>query len=120
MDLKSEIVYARKMVEAGVDGITAAWEKSGDRVVEPITTGRFWLPASIGAASGLVGVLLNRNRRSAAGFAIGGLIGSVLGFSAGMAWASREFSGEALKTAAGKVHTVLDARWLEHNPINYA
>ena len=120
MSLKSEIVYARKLVEAGLDGIASTWEKSGDRVVEPLTAARVWVPASIGAATGLVGVCLNRNRRSVSAFAVGGLLGSILGFSAGMAWASREFSGTAVKTAIGKVNTVRDARWLEHNPIDYA
>ena len=120
MSVKSEIGYARKLVGAGLSGIASAWEKSGDRVVEPITAGKIWVPAGIGAATGLIGVCLHRSRRSPSSFAIAGLLGSILGFSAVMAWSSREFSGTAVRTARDQVNTVRDARWLERNPIDYA
>jgi hypothetical protein len=120
MNVKSDLVYARKLVEAGVNGVATAWEKAGDRPLEPMTGSAVWMPAGIGAAAGLLSVCLNRNRRSASSLAAFGLLGSVLGFGAAVAWASRDFSGTAVRTARHKVNTLRDARWLEHHPIDYA
>lgn len=120
MGLKFEIDYATDLVKAGLNGVTSAWETSGDRVVEPLTKPAVWVPATIGAATGLVGVYFQRDRKRFSSFIVGGLIGSAVGLSAAVAWASREFSGSAVRGARDRVNTVRDTHWLAHHPIDYA
>ena len=59
-------------------------------------------------------------RRSASSVVIGGLLGSVVGWGAGVAWKSRHFAGAATTKAMRSIHAVRDAHWLEQNPIDYA
>jgi hypothetical protein len=113
---KSDIRYVRSLVEAGVGGAVTAWKGTGYRAFTPAVRGAVWAPAAVGAAIGVLSVFLNRNRRrSGSSVALGGLIGSALGFSAGAA-----FTGTAARAAVKNVNALRDAHWLEKNPIAYA
>ena len=76
-----------------------------------------WAPVAIGAVMGLLGATVTGRRKTVSRTAMGGLIGSVVGFSAGLAWTSGR---PAARAAARRVNAVRDARWLAMNPINYA
>jgi hypothetical protein len=117
--LASDIAYFRNMVKAGLDGITSARnERSG--IFTPRWKAAAWTPALVGAAIGALSTCFDKKRRSVPRAAIGGLVGSALGFGGGVAWASRSFTGTAARHAIRGVNNVRDARWLERNPINYA
>ena len=92
----------------------------GKRGFEPVLRNSVWVTTAIGGAVGALSVLLGRRRRSGYSTAFGGLVGSAIGFSGGVAWASRDFSGAVARSVIQKVTAARDARWLEKNPINYA
>jgi hypothetical protein len=117
--LKSDVKYAKNLVGAGLDGINSARKESDKRVFTPALARTVWAPVAIGAAVGVLAACLKCNRKSHHAV-VGGLVGSVLGFSGGVAWASRGITGAAARGAISKVNVVRDAHWLEKNPIAYA
>ena len=117
--LASDIAYLGNLIKAGLNGITSARnERSG--VFTPRWKAAAWTPALVGAALGALSTCFDKDRRSVPRAAIGGLVGSALGFGGGVAWASRGFTGTAARHAIRGVNNVRDARWLERNPIDYA
>ena len=118
--LESDVTYVRQLAEAGVDGVTAVWNGPGDRRLAPVVRNSVWVSAAIGGTVGALSALLVRRRRSGYGTALGGLVGSAIGFGGGVAWASRGFTGAIGRSVIQKVNGVRDARWLEKHPITYA
>ena len=116
--LGSDLRYARKMAAAGWTGIASARQEHNRNLLTPAGSA-VWIPAALGAGIGILSGLGAR-RRSASWVALGGFVGSILGFGAGVAWQSRHFTGSAARNAARHIGAVLDERWLERNPINYA
>jgi hypothetical protein len=108
------------LVGAGLDGIAIVRQESrGPVFTTPLQTVA-WTPTAIGATIGAVGARLIRREKGASGMAIGGLIGSLFGFGAALAWASRDFTGPAARKTLRGVNAVRDAHWLETHPITYA
>ncbi|HEY3837300.1 MAG TPA: hypothetical protein VGL72_12045 [Bryobacteraceae bacterium] len=107
--LKSEVIYARDMVKAGLDAAA-----SGEKAVTNLA------PAVLGVAVGVLGVYLGRKGRMGNRALLGGLIGGALGFSSGVVWGTREQARVGCINAAQSVQAVRDARWLEKNPVAYA
>ncbi len=118
--LEFELRYARNLVAAGRDGIAAAREECDGRMLSPSSKTAVLPPAVIGAGVGLLSGGLFGKRRSASRLAIGGVVGSVVGLGAGVAWQSRRFTTRAARNAARRIGIVADQRWLEKNPIDYA
>jgi len=119
--LFSDIAYFNNLVRAGMDGIASA--RNETHVTAVFTTSlknATWAAAALGAAVGVVSTCFDKDRRSVNRAAIGGLVGSMVGFAGGMAWASRRFTGTATRRAIRGVNSVCDARWLERHPIDYA
>lgn len=117
--LKSEVIYARDIVKAGLDAAVSV------RKSDPLDSlGRVsqsaLAPAAIGAAIGLLGVYLGRKGRPGNTVLVGCLVGGALGFTGGVAWGTRQRTKTCYKNAAHNVQVVRDARWLEKNPIAYA
>ena len=112
--------YAKQLIGAGLDGIAAARQESNGAIFTPPLQTVAWTPTAIGAMIGALGTRLIRRDKGASGAAIGGLIGSVFGFGAALAWASRDFTGPAARKTLRGVNTVRDAHWLESHPITYA
>jgi len=117
--LKSDAGYVRDLVGAGWAGIDSARRDSGEPWMTPAFKRTVWLPIAIGTAVG-VAAAYSKSSRKTRYAVLGGLLGSVVGFGAGVAWASRGVTGAAARNAISKVNTVRDARWLEKNPIAYA
>src|SRR3954454_19367611 len=112
--------YAKQLIGAGLDGIAAARQESNGAIFTPPLQTVALTPTAIGATIGALGSRLIRRDKGASGAAIGGLIGSVFGFGAALAWASRDFTRPAARKTVHGVNTVRDAHWLESHPITYA
>ncbi len=120
--LKSEVVYAREIVKAGLDAATSAGKKSpGENSfsLSRVSQGAL-APAALGAAVAVLGVYLGRKGRPGNAAVLGGLVGCALGFTGGIAWGTRERTGAAARDALHNVQAVRDAHWLEKNPVAYA
>jgi hypothetical protein len=120
LSLRSDLTYITCLTKAVLEGITTAPKGTAGRACTPILTAAVWTPMAIGAGIGVLGGSLSRKNRSGYRLAVGGLVGSVLGFGAGVGWTSRDFTGAVARTTIQKVNSVRDARWLEKNPIDYA
>jgi hypothetical protein len=118
--LKCDITYISHLTKAVFDGLTSAPKGTASRGFTPILTATAWTPTAIGAAVGVLSARLSRRHRSGYRVAVGGLVGSALGFGAGVAWTSRDFTGAVARSTIQKVNSVRDAHWLERNPIDYA
>ena len=114
--LQSELSYTRKIAAAGWEGIASAQRQHDGEIFQPAN----WTLAALGAGVGVLSGLVNRKRTSVSTMALGGLIGSFVGLGAGVAWGSRQFAGTAARNSTRLISGVLDARWLERNPIDYA
>ncbi|HUB79867.1 MAG TPA: hypothetical protein VMB03_13765 [Bryobacteraceae bacterium] len=113
--LESELSYARRIAGAGWESVISARQQ---KEIFPASTKAIWIAVAVGAG---VGVLSRLGKRSTAStVAIGALIGSVVGFGAGIAWESRQFTGAVARTAKREIGAVRDAHWLERHPIDYA
>jgi len=114
--MRFDLTYFKQLLGAGLDGIAAARQESHGRVLQTVD----WTPTAIGATIGALGTRLVRREKGASSVAIGGLIGSVFGFGAALAWASRDFTGPAARKTLRSLNAVRDAHWLETHPITYA
>lgn len=117
--IPSDIGYLKALIGAGLDGISSARQELGGRVLTPPLRSVVWKPAAIGATVGALGVRLTGNRKSSS-IAVGGLLGSLAGFAAALAWTSRRFAGSAARKAFDRVSATREAHWLAGHPIDYA
>ncbi len=114
-----DLAYLRALIRAGLEGISTARHELGGGVFTPPLTAAVWKPVAIAATVGALGTRLSGNRK-AGNIVVGGLVGSVVGFGAALAWTSRRFTSRAARTALRLVNTTRDAHWLEAHPIDYA
>lgn len=117
--LQSDIRYLKALVEAGVDGISSAKKELGGRILTRPLQAAAWPPMAIGATACALGTRLAGNRK-ASSIAVGGLIGSLAGLAAGLAWNSRRFAGCAARVVSQRVSATREERWLATHPIDYA
>jgi hypothetical protein len=117
--LQSDVTYVKDLIGAGWAGLDSGRRESGERVMTPAFKRTVWVPIAIGTAIGVLAACSKRSRKVHHAV-LGGLVGSVVGFGGGVAWASRGVTGAAARGAVDKVNTVRDARWLRKNPIAYA
>jgi hypothetical protein len=110
--------YLRQLVGAGIDGIAAARREQAGIFQPPLHTA-VWPPFAIGATVGALGTHLT-GKRKASTVAAGTVVGSLIGIGAALAWASRRFTGSAVRRATRNVNASRDLHWLETHPINYA
>lgn len=118
--LKSDFTYVRCLAKAVLDGVTSTPKGTATQIFTPVLSGTVWTSTAIGAAIGLLSASLSGKHRSGCGVVMGGVVGSALGFGAGVAWASRDFTGAVTRSTIEKINSVRDARWLEKNPIAFA
>jgi hypothetical protein len=117
--LESDLAYVRELLGAGADGIASARRELAGRVFTPPLHPAAWTPAAVGATVGLTARLMSK-RNSRSSVAMSGLVGTVLGFGAALAWTSRGFTALACRRAVRHVNATRDAHWLEAHPIDYA
>ena len=117
--LQSDVTYVKDLVGAGWAGIDSARKESREPLITPAFKRTVWLPIAVGTTLGVLAAYSKSSRKTRRAV-LGGLVGSVVGFGGGVAWASRRVTGAAARRAIGEVNTVRDARWLRKNPIAYA
>jgi hypothetical protein len=118
--LKSEVEYGRDLADSGLAGAREALD--GQPLSEIFTNSAraSWAPTAIGAAAGAVCSLLVQGRRpKAATVAALTLVGGVVGFTAGVAWQTRELSGGIARGAIRNTGPIRDSHWLDRHPINF-
>ena len=121
---KSNIDYGRKLLDSGLEGARAGegeylhgqslapfLEESARRALEP---------ATIGVFLGLLGGCTGNGQKSNSKTLLYGLLGGVIGFGVGVAWASRRLASSVASSAFKSMGKVRDEHWLENNPIDYA
>ncbi len=121
--VKSEIVYSRKLFEAGLNAAVAVRDGAPNQTLAPELVDAVrtaCLPAVIGAALGVLTLRLARKGRSGRGALVGGLVGAAIGFGGGFGFSLREVTAMIAQGAAKNLGVVRDAHWLEKHPINYA
>lgn len=122
---KSEVEYGLKLFNSGVEGARSGGEtflhgKSLEPFLEK-SVRNSWVPAVLGACLGVMASApYHRGRKSLArtlGFA---LLGSAIGFTAGVVWETRSLTGSVANGVLNNVNKVRDERWFAKHPIDYA
>jgi hypothetical protein len=122
--LKSEVVYGRDLAGSGWQGALNAWDTA--RRTEPVgemfsrSVRSSLAPTFVGAGVGALCALLVQRRKSSAPAAVAlGVVGGVVGFTACVAWETRQISSEVARGAMRKISSTRDSHWLGRNPINF-
>jgi hypothetical protein len=118
--LRPDVSYIRRLAEAGLDGVTSAWNAPCDRTVVSNASNAVWLTAAAGGLVGGISALMMGRRKSGYKTAFGVLVGGATGYGSGLAWKSRVFPTTIGRSVMRRVNAVRDERWLEKNPIDYA
>ena len=122
--LRSEMEYTRDLADSGWHGARSAWENLSEE--EPVSevlsrsarnsVAPTLMCAGLGA---LCALLIQRGRRNRPVAVVLGLAGGFLGFSAAVAWGTRELSSEVARGAWREMSTTRDSHWLDRHPINF-
>jgi hypothetical protein len=121
---KSEVEYGRDLAGSGWLGARTAW----DTVVqtEPVSklfsrsVRASWAPTVMGASVGALCALLVQRRKHSAPAAVAlGVVGGVVGFTACVAWETRQISSEVARGAMRQMNSTRDSHWLGKHPINF-
>ena len=122
--LKSEVEYGRNLAGSGWQGARTAW----DTVVQTEPVGKLlsrsvrasWAPTAVGIGVGALCALLVQRRKASAPVAVAlGITGGVVGFTACVAWETRQISSEVARGAMRQISSTRDSHWLDRHPINF-
>jgi hypothetical protein len=121
---KSEVEYTRDLADSGWTGALAAWESlSREQEVGQVLSrsARASLaPAMMGAGFGALCALFLQRKKPNRPIALAmGLAGGFVGFTAAVAWETRELSSEVARGAWRQMSTARDSHWLDRHPINF-
>lgn len=117
--LKSEVEYGGELVRCAVAGARTAGEPVGAVLARSARASWPWL--TVGASIGLLASCLGNRRKSRAGAAVCGvLLGAAVGFSANVAFSTRQLAEDSVRGAMRNINGVRDAHWLAKHPIDYA
>jgi len=122
--LKSEVEYGRNLAGSGWQGARTAADSmlNGEHVGEILgrSARDSWVPTVVGAGVGaLCAVLAQRRKTKTAAVVAMGVVGGVVGFTAGVAWETRQLSSGIARGALRKIGTTRDSHWLGKHPINF-
>jgi len=115
---KSEVIYARDIVKAGLDATASLGAEPAPDLARVSQSALGF--AILGASIGALGVYLGRKGRLGNTAILGSVVGGALGFTSGVAWATRDQTKRYYQAATHNVQGVRDAHWLEKNPVAYA
>jgi len=120
---KSELEYGRKVLDSGLEGARSGREAFlHGKPLTPFlseSAKKALKPAAVAAGLGVLASLPGSRHRPARTFVFG-LLGGVIGFSAGMVWQSRRLTASVMCGALDNVEKTRDEHWLEKHPIDYA
>jgi hypothetical protein len=122
---KAEVEYGFKLLNSGVAGVmTGQREFLDGKPLDPFlhdSARHAWWPAAIGACLGVMASSPQNGRRSSSARVLGfGLLGGLIGFTAGIAWETRRLTATAASAALDNVNKVRNEHWFEKHPIDYA
>jgi len=122
--LKSEVEYGRDLAGSGWQGARSAYGslRQGEEVGEIVgrSLRASWAPSVMGAGVGALCALLAQGRRPKAAAVVAmGVVGGVVGFTAGVAWETRELSSGIARGALRNIGSTRDSHWLDRHPINF-
>jgi hypothetical protein len=122
--LKSELEYGRDLADSGWQGARTAYDSmSQEKPVGEIlsrSARASWAPTVMGAGVGaLCGLLVQRRKPNTAVVVAMGVVGGFVGFTAGVAWETRQLSSGIARGAMRKIGNARDSHWLGKHPINF-
>ena len=121
---KAEVEYGRRVLDSGLEGVRSGQEAFlHGRPVTPFFRESFrkaLVPAAVGAGIGILAGCPKSGHRSVVRVLTSGLLGGLIGLTAGVVWESRFLAASAAGGALARIDKVRDAHWLERNPIDYA
>jgi hypothetical protein len=122
--LKSELEYGRDLADSGWQGARTAYGSMAQE--EPVgellsrSARASWAPTAMGAGIGaLCGLLVQRRKPNTAAVVAMGVVGGFVGFTAGVAWETRQLSSGIARGAMRKIGSTRDSHWLGKHPINF-
>jgi uncharacterized membrane protein YeaQ/YmgE (transglycosylase-associated protein family) len=122
--LKSEVEYGRSLADSGWQGARTAWDTAVQ--TEPVaklisrSVRASWAPTVMGASVGALCALLVQRRKHSTPAAVAlGVVGGVVGFTACVAWETRQISSEVARGAMRQISSTRDSHWLGKHPINF-
>jgi hypothetical protein len=122
--LKSEVEYGRDLADSGWQGarIAAGSILNGEHVGAVLSRSAraSWAPTVMGAGVGaLCALVAQRRKPKSAALVVMGVVGGFVGFSAGVAWDTRQLSSEIARGALRQIGSTRDSHWLGKHPINF-
>lgn len=121
---KSSADYGRRLLDSGIEGARSGQEEflNGGSLTPFLSesTRNALTPAAIGVCLGVLGSYPTCRKKSIIRTLTCGLVGGVLGLSAGLAWKSRRLTVCATSSALRNIGRVRDEHWLTKHPIDYA
>ncbi len=122
--LKSEVEYGRDLADSGWQGARTARDSmlQGEPVgaIFSRSARASWAPTVMGAGFGaLCGLLAQRGKPNTTVVVAMGMVGSVVGFTAGVAWETRQLSSGIARGAMRGIGSTRDSHWLDKHPINF-
>jgi hypothetical protein len=121
---KSEVEYGRKVLDSGLDGARSGREAFlNGRSFTPFLSESIrsaLKPATFGACLGVLGGFPGNRHESVGRMLAFGLLGSAIGFCAGVVWENRRLAASVASGALRNIDRVRDEYWLDRHPIDYA
>jgi hypothetical protein len=114
------LAYWKDLAGVALDSVGSARRELDPKILRFPLHSSVWAPAAIGGAIGALGTTMAGKRKPSSKTVVGGLIGTVLGLGAGLAWASAPRLRPVIRTSARRMNAIRDARWLATHPIDYA
>jgi hypothetical protein len=114
------LTYLKQLAGIALDGVVSARREIDSKVLRLPLQSSLWAPAAIGGVIGMLGGSMTGNRKPSSRTAVGGLVGTIVGFGAGLAWASAPALRPIVRTSGRRMTAIRDARWLATHPIDYA
>jgi hypothetical protein len=122
--MKSEVEYGRDLADSGWQGARTACESvlHGEHVGAILSRSAraSWAPTVMGAGFGALCALLAQRRKPKTSSVVAmGVVGGFVGFTAGVAWETRQLSSEIARGALRNVSSTSNSHWLGKHPINF-
>jgi hypothetical protein len=118
--LKSEVEYGRNLADSGWQGARDALQGKPVGEILSNSVRASWAPTAMGVGVGaLCGLLAQRRKPRTAVVVALGVVGGVVGFTAGVAWETRQLSSGIARGAMRNIGSIRDSHWLGKHPINF-
>jgi uncharacterized membrane protein YeaQ/YmgE (transglycosylase-associated protein family) len=118
--LKSEVEYGRDLADSGWQGARSALLDKPVGEILSHSVRASWAPTVMGAGIGaLCGLIAQRRKPKTSVVVAMGVVGSFVGFSAGVAWETRQLSSGIARGAMRNIGSTRDSHWLGKHPINF-